>query len=86
MREAFLILALVIGVVLFIAHKKNWIGQGTFQALGAIFGILGALAAVFVFVIPAAQPTPENKNEGNPRTNTITQNLNSNQPVKWGCT
>src|SRR2546423_11564025 len=80
MKIAAIILFLIVGILLFIAYKKQWLNKNTFEALVASATVLAALAAIFVFIIPAAQPTPENKNEEAPKTSS--QYLNSNQSLK----
>ena len=54
----FIILVLV-GIVLFVAHRKRWISSRTFNAWVGIATLISMVAAVLVFVMPSPKSSKE---------------------------
>jgi len=81
-KVLFLIVFAIVTTFLFVAHKRQWWSKATFEALVVAATVGAAIAAIFVFIIPAAQPLPQppmqaNKNE--PYIQSLPGNSNTNQ-------
>lgn len=63
----FLILALM-AIILFLAHRRHWISNRTFNGIVGIAAIIAAFAALAVFIVPTAEQPKKAANINEPET------------------
>jgi hypothetical protein len=57
MQLPFTLALVILAVVLFIAVRKKWISNDTLQLFANVAGVVALVAAIAVFVVPAAYPS-----------------------------